>query len=180
MESADMNDRGRVLIITGDGKGKTTAALGMALRAVGHTMKVKIVQFIKSDSSTGEIAALQMLPGVEILQTGRGFIPPASSPAFGEHRRAAENGLKVAVEAIESGDYSMVIMDEVCVAIAKHLVNEDDVIETVKKAASDTTVVITGRSASEALMELADTVSHIENVKHGMKSGWPAQKGVEF
>ena len=175
-----MSNSGRVLIFTGGGKGKTTAALGMALRAVGHGMKVKIIQFIKSDSSTGEIAALQMLPGVEIVQTGRGFVSLASNPAFADHRQAAESGLKAAADAIESGEYSLVALDEVCVAVAKQLLKECAVIEVVRKARSNTTVVLTGRGATAALLDLADTVTEMGNVKHGMQQGWSAQEGVEF
>jgi cob(I)alamin adenosyltransferase len=175
-----MSNSGRVLLFTGDGKGKTTAALGMALRAIGHGMKVKIIQFVKADASTGEIAALSMLPGVEIVQTGRGFVPPESSPHVAEHRQAAEEGLKVAVEAIASGAYSLVVLDEICFAVARHLVAESDVVELVRKASRQTTLVLTGRGASPALIDLADTVTEMNPLKHGMQSGWPAQEGVEF
>jgi len=175
-----MSNAGRVLVFTGDGKGKTTAALGMALRAVGHGVKVKIIQFIKSDSSTGEIAAMRLLPGAEIVQTGCGFVPPASSAVFAEHRQAAESGLKVAADTIESGEYSLVVLDEICVAVAKRLLDECSVIEAVRKAGPNTTVALTGRDATAALMDLADTVTEMSDIKHGMKLGWPAQEGVEF
>jgi cob(I)alamin adenosyltransferase len=170
----------RVLIFTGDGKGKTTTALGMVLRAIGHGMKVKIIQFVKADASTGEIAALNMLPGVEIVQTGLGFVPPDSSPKIEDHRQAALAGLKIAQEAIASGAYSLVVLDEICFAIARHLVAEEDVVELVGKALAHTTLVMTGRGATPALIELADTVTEMTPIKHGMQSGWPAQEGVEF
>lgn len=175
-----MNGVGRVLIFTGDGKGKTTAALGMALRAAGHGMKVKIIQFIKSDSSTGEIAALQSLQGVEIIQTGRGFTSSVSSLPITEHRQAAEAGLKLAVDAIESGEYPLVILDEICIAVAKRLLNECDVIEAIRKANPDTIIVLTGRDASARLIGLADTVTEMQCIKHGMQLGWHDQEGVEF
>ena len=171
---------GRILVFTGDGKGKTTAALGIALRAVGHGMKVKIIQFVKSDCSTGEIAALNMLPGVEIMQTGCGFIPSEANEKFTDHRQAAENGLKIAAEAIESGKYSVVILDEICVAVAKKLLDEAEVVEMVRGAAPDVTIVLTGRGASPAMIELADTVTNMNCVKHGMQAGIKAQEGVEF
>lgn len=171
---------GRVLVFTGDGKGKTTASLGIALRAVGHGMKVKIIQFVKSDTSTGEIAALNMLPGVEIVQTGCGFVPNESNAKFTDHRQAAENGLKIAAEAIESCKYSVVILDEICVAVAKKLLNENEVIEMIRKASPDVTVVLTGRGATPAMIELADTVTNMSCVKHGMQQGIKAQEGVEF
>lgn len=175
-----MNGIGRLLIFTGDGKGKTTAALGMVLRTAGHGMKAKIIQFIKSDSSTGEISALRLLPGVEIIQTGRGFMSSVSSPSITEHRQATEAGLKLAVDAIESGEYSLVILDEICVAVAKRLLNECDVIEAIRKANPDTIVVLTGRGASAGLIDLADTVTEMRCIKHGRQLGWPAQEGVEF
>jgi cob(I)alamin adenosyltransferase len=175
-----MSDSGRILIFTGDGKGKTTAALGMALRAVGHSMKVSIIQFIKADSSTGEIAALRAIPGVRIVQTGCGFVPPESNPSFADHHEAAQSGLKLATREIESGEYSLVVLDEICVAVAKGLVGESDVVDVVRKAGPDTTLVLTGRGATPALIALADTVTEMKVIKHGMRSGWPAQEGVEF
>jgi len=97
-------EAGRVLLFTGDGKGKTTAALGLALRASGHGMRVLVLQFIKA-AITGELSASQKLPNVEFLQTGRGFVPKPESPHFEEHRRAAEEGLEQAARALASGRY---------------------------------------------------------------------------
>ncbi len=96
---------------------------------------------------------------------------------FADHHRAAENGLKIASEAIESNDFSLVILDEVCLAIAKRLLEESDVIDAVRKADAGTTVVLTGRGASAALMDLADTVTEMREIKHGMRTGWPLRRG---
>ncbi len=170
---------GRVLLFTGNGKGKTTAALGMALRAAGHGMKTLIIQFLKSDASTGEMAALSGFPGVQIVQTGRGFPPDPSSPAFAEHRRAAEAGLKRAAEALASGRHDMVCLDEIANAVAKGLLAEEAVTGAVRAAHPDTIVVLTGRNATAGLIELADTVTEMQMIKHGLAAGWPAQKGVE-
>jgi hypothetical protein len=115
------NTHGRMLIFTGDGKGKTTAALGMALRAVGHGQRVLILQFIKANSYSGELAVLKNLPEVELLQMGRGFLAPPEDPRFEEHRRAAEEALKKAVEILEAGRHQLIILDEVCTAIKKNL-----------------------------------------------------------
>ena len=117
-----MESKGRILIFTGDGKGKTTAALGMALRAHGHGMPVAVIQFVKSDVKTGEFAVLSRLPGVEIFVTGLGFVPPEADPLFPDHRRAAEEGLRIASEAACSGRYGLVILDEGCYAAARNLV----------------------------------------------------------
>lgn len=175
-----MNPAPRILVFTGDGKGKTTAALGMAVRAVGHRLPTLIVQFIKSDASTGELAAMEALPCVDIRQMGLGFVPPADSPTFAAHREAALHGLRAASEALASGKYRMAILDEICTAVAKNLVSEEAVIAAVKRAAPDSIVVLTGRRACRALIDLADTVTEMRCVKHGYERGRKAQEGVEF
>jgi cob(I)alamin adenosyltransferase len=175
-----VNDRGRILIFTGDGKGKTTAALGMALRAHGHGIPVAVIQFVKSDVKTGEFTALSRLPGVEIFVTGRGFVPPKNDPAFKEHRRAAQEGLRIASEAACSGRYGLVILDEGCYAVARKLIAEEFVLRLLKEAAPGVIIVLTGRGATEGLIAAADTVSDIRCVKHGFDAGWTATKGVEF
>jgi cob(I)alamin adenosyltransferase len=175
-----MGDAGRILIFTGDGKGKTTAALGMLLRAHGHGIKVSVIQFVKADRETGEFAALQEMAGVEIVVTGLGFVPRPSDPRFADHCRAAEEGLRIAAEAASSGRYGLVILDEVCTAVALKLLSEEAVIEAVRGAAPGCTMVLTGRGATEGLIDAADTVSEIRSVKHGFDRGRKAQKGVEF
>ena len=170
----------RRLLFTGEGKGKTTAALGMALRASGHGLRTLIIQFVKSGESTGEINALRHVPEIEIVQTGRGFIPPENDPAFHEHRRSAVEGLNYAADALASGQWDMVILDEVVNAVYKGILDERDVIDAVESAEQDTIVVMTGRYASERLIENVDTVTEMHSVKHGFEAGRKAQKGVEF
>ncbi|RPH89422.1 MAG: cob(I)yrinic acid a,c-diamide adenosyltransferase [Desulfobacteraceae bacterium] len=174
------NTQGRTLIFTGDGKGKTTAALGMALRAVGHGQRVLILQFIKANIHSGERAALKNLPGVELLQMGRGFLTLPEDPRFEEHRRAAEEALKKAVEILEAGRNPLIILDEVCTAIMKNLLTEAQVIEAVSHRKEAAVLVLTGRGAGPGLMALADTVTEMRNLKHGLTAGWKAQEGVEF
>lgn len=174
-----MKKAGRVLVFTGDGKGKTTAALGMALRASGHGMKTFILQFIKADSSTGEVAAARNLPGVEIVQAGRGFVPPPTSPKFPEHRQAAQEALQTARQAIGSGKYDLVVLDEVCGAVARDLVDEESVAELVRQRPEGLILVLTGRGATERLIGLADTATEMRCLKHGLSQGHTAQKGVE-
>jgi len=169
----------RLLVFTGDGKGKTTAALGMALRAVGHGLGVFIVQFVKSDNSTGEIAALRGFSGVTIVQCGRGFLP-RSAAAAPPHREAAERALDVARQALSSGQYSLVILDEVSVAVSAHLLDEDAVLHALSACAPGVTVVVTGRGAPPKLVESADTVTEMRCLKHGYRAGIPAQVGVEY
>ncbi len=243
-----MSDAGRILIFTGDGKGKTTAALGMVLRAHGHGIPVAVIQFVKSDTrplkiaippraghfltlrllaslqrrnsrfalkqsslrtfrcggrgprkisnarfrdpisklrkgldtDTGEFAALQKMAGVEIIVTGLGFVPRPTDPRFADHCRAAEKGLRIAAEAAFSGCYGLVVLDEVCTAVALKLLAEENVLAVIRDAAPGVTVVLTGRGATEGLIQAADTVSEVRCIKHGFYSGRKAQKGVEF
>jgi cob(I)alamin adenosyltransferase len=173
-------EAGRILVVTGDGKGKTTAALGMAIRAHGHGIPVAIVQFVKSDVQTGEFAVLSRLPGVEMFVTGRGFVPPESDPRFAEHREAAEEGLRIASEAACSGRYGLVILDEGCYAVSRSLIAEESVLRLIRERAPGVVVVLTGRGATAGLIAAADTVSEVRCVKHGFDSGLKATKGVEY
>ena len=175
-----MSSQARVLVFTGDGKGKTTAALGMALRASGHDMPALVIQFCKANAATGEVAAVRRLGNVEIVQVGLGWVPESSDPAFARHREAAERGLERAAGAIASGRYRLVVLDEVCYAVARGLLTEDRVAEAVRAAKPDSCVVLTGRGATAGLMALADTVTEMKCVKHGLTAGRKAQEGVEL
>ncbi|HTX55311.1 MAG TPA: cob(I)yrinic acid a,c-diamide adenosyltransferase [Candidatus Baltobacteraceae bacterium] len=171
---------GRTLVFTGDGKGKTTAALGMALRAAGHGQRVLVVQFVKSDETTGELAASRHLPGVEIVQTGLGFLPPENALAFARHREAAEAGLARAGEALASQPLDLMVLDEVCVAVARGLLKEDAVLALLRARIRPVCVVLTGRGATKRLVEAADTVTEMRCVSHGLTRGIQAQPGVEY
>lgn len=175
-----MRKNRRLLVFTGDGKGKTTAALGMVLRAAGHGQAVKMIQFIKADSKTGELAASQRLPGVEIVQMGRGFIPPPTSSKHAVHREAAECALAAAIEAVSSDKYDLIVLDEICVALAHGLIAEDKVLEMIQSAPEKLCLVLTGRGASQRLIEEADTVTEMKCVKHALNAGVWAQTGVEL
>jgi cob(I)alamin adenosyltransferase len=175
-----MSDAGRILIFTGDGKGKTTAALGMVLRAHGHEIPVAVIQFIKSDRETGEFAALQKMAGVEIAVTGLGFVPHPDDPLFADHRRAAKKGLRIAAEAALSERYGLIVLDEICTAVSLKLLAEEDVLAVLRNAAPGITIVLTGRNATKRLIQAADTVSDIHCIKHGFEQGRRAKKGVEF
>ncbi len=174
-----MTQTPRILLFTGDGKGKTTAALGLAFRASGHNLRTCVIQFIKGDASVGEVAAAAASPRTRIIQTGLGFLPPRTSPAFGEHVAAAQTGLCQAAEAIASGQFELVILDEICLAVARDLIDEQQVVELVAQTPSDRCLVLTGRGATPGLIALADTVTDMRCVKHGLQTGRTAQKGVE-
>jgi cob(I)alamin adenosyltransferase len=174
-----MTNKARILIFTGNGKGKTTAAMGMAMRASGHGLRVLVIQFVK-ESDTGEISTANAMANIKIVQTGLGFLPDAKSNEYCKHKQAAEKGLTLAAESIESGNYDLLILDEICIAVDKGLLEEKDVAEVISKAKPKMSLVLTGRGASQGLIDLADTVSNIECIKHGFDVGIAAQKGVEF
>lgn len=175
-----MSDKPRILLFTGEGKGKTTAALGTALRAAGHGMAVCVVQFIKADTHTGELAAVAQLGNIRIIQTGRGFLPPREDPRFSSHREAAQHGLREAQAAITSRKYALVVLDEICLAVARGLIDEEQAVELVAAADPSLRLILTGRYATPGLLALADTVSEMRCVKHAFQQGIAAQEGVEF
>jgi cob(I)alamin adenosyltransferase len=174
-----MSEKARILIFTGDGKGKTTAALGMAFRASGHGMNVCVIQFIKADASVGEVAATAANPHIEIHQVGLGFTPPSDDPRFVRHHQAAQEGLAKAAELIASRRFAMVILDEICSAVAQELIEERQVAELLAQAPPELCLVLTGRGATPGLIVLADTVTEMLAIKHGLSEGRTAQKGVE-
>jgi len=172
--------KNRILIFTGDGKGKTTAALGMVLRASGHGMRTLFLQFMKANDAVGELTALRFLPGVEAIQMGRGFVPTATDLAFPEHRRAAFHALEKAAEALRSKKYDLIILDEICTAMDKELISEDQIMELIEESGDVSCLVLTGRGATKRLIAEADTVTEMRNLKHGLGQGITAQKGVEY
>ncbi len=175
-----MTESGRILLFTGDGKGKTTAALGTVLRAAGQGMTCLVVQFIKSDRETGEIAGIGALPGVEIVQTGLGFVPRREDPSFEEHRRAARQGLALAERALQEKRCDLLVLDEICPAAAKGLLEDGDIAAVIAKAGEEVSVILTGRNATVGLIALADTVTEMRAVKHALKNGRRAKKGIEY
>jgi len=170
----------RILVFTGDGKGKTTAALGSVLRAVGHGQRCLIVQFIKERTDTGEYAACSYLPGVEIATRGRGFSPDAASPRFSGHREAAESALEFAKQALDSGKYDLMVLDEICGAVSAGLVDENRLLELLNKPTSCSCIILTGRGATPSITACADTVTEMAPVRHAFRAGVSAQPGVEY
>jgi cob(I)alamin adenosyltransferase len=175
-----MDRQGRIVLLTGDGKGKTCAALGMSLRAAGHGMRVLFLQFIKHDASTGEIAALAKIPEIDIVQEGLGFVPKPDNPRYSAHHHAAEAALAKARDAIESQQYSTIVLDEICGAVGCGLITENEVLDLLDLIRADQCLVLTGRGATPAMIEAADTVTDLTHVKHAYEAGTPAQKGVEL
>jgi cob(I)alamin adenosyltransferase len=175
---------GPVLVNTGDGKGKTTAALGLALRAAGHDMKVLILQFIKDKNMTGEarIIAEKLKPLIDIEQLGKGFIrfKDGKLEPTGEQIRNAGDSFKYAKEKIRSGDYDMIILDEINNVISYGLLKVEEVIEVIKNKPEELCLVLTGRNAPSELMDIADTVTEMKEIKHDFRKGIKARKGIEY
>ncbi|MCF6266228.1 MAG: cob(I)yrinic acid a,c-diamide adenosyltransferase [Desulfuromusa sp.] len=169
-----------ILIFTGDGKGKSTAAFGMALRAAGHGQRILILQFMKSDSTTGELVGFRDKLGVDIRQCGLGFVPKPDHPRYPVHREAAQNAFVLANQAMQGGKYDLLILDEICGAVSCGLIAEMQVLDAVKSARDDLNIVLTGRNATTAIIEMADTVTEMVPHKHALESGIPARAGIEF
>ena len=169
-----------ILIFTGNGKGKSTAAFGMALRAAGHEQRILILQFMKADDSTGERVSFREKLGIDIRLTGLGFVPKPEHPKYPAHKEAAQQGFATACQAMQSGEYDLLILDEICGAVTCGLIEEKQVLEAVANARDDLNIVLTGRNATPAMIEIADTVTEMVPHKHALESGVPARKGVEF
>lgn len=173
--------RGLTLVFTGNGKGKTTAALGMAMRAWGQGMKVLILQFIKGGWKYGELKAAEQLgPSFTMQQMGEGFIRDAGEEGLEAHRVAAQKALEQGRRAIQEGAYDMIVLDEINYAITYGLVELADVLELIRQKPPGLHLVLTGRNAADEVVELADLVTEMREIKHPFAAGIPAQKGIEF
>ena len=172
-------ERGLLIVHTGTGKGKTTAALGMACRMIGHGMKVSIIQFIKGAMETGEAAVFAAFPDqVELRPMGEGFTWDTQDRARDmEKARAAWEAAKA---RIFDPDWKMVILDELNIVLRYDYLPLDEVLEILRARPEDTHVVVTGRNAKPELIELADLVTEMAQVKHPFRGGVKAQAGIEF
>lgn len=175
-------DQGLLVVYTGNGKGKTTAALGMCVRAVGYDWKICLIQFVKGSWKYGELKGLKRLePNVELHVIGEGFVGIVDdTKEFSEHRQAAENGLKLASEKISSGAYQLVILDELNVALELKLVDRQLVEELLSLRPRGLDLVITGRGAPEWLIDRADLVTEMVEIKHPFQKGISARKGIDW
>ncbi len=173
------NGKGLVQIFTGNGKGKTTAALGTILRAAGHGLKVFIVFFMKGDYEYGEFSTLPKLPNIEIRKSGfRQFTDPLNIKP--EEKEQAESALAAARKAILSGSYDLVVMDEVNVALGYNLISLDEVVKLIEDKPPHVELILTGRYADNRLIEMADLVTEMVKVKHPFDKGIKARKGIEY
>ncbi len=173
-----MKTQGRIIIHTGDGKGKTTAALGTVFRALGHGQKVCVIQFIKGQGKYGERILAEKLENLDWHICGKGFVFKKENVE--EDRKIAEEGFRLAAEIIASDRYDLVVLDELTYLPALDFLAAEKIVETLRSKPERLNIIITGRKAPPELVEIADTVSEVGVVKHAYQQGIKAQKGIEF
>ena len=171
-----------IIIYTGDGKGKTTAALGTCFRAMGYGWKVAMIQFMKGTWHYGELDTVSKVSDLmEIIPMGKGFYKILDDHATEEeHMEAAERAFSSAVSKIQSGDYRLIVLDEVLVALQTGLLDEQVVLEGLKNIPENIHVILTGRGATDALKEMADLVTEMCEIKHPFQKGIMAAEGIDF
>ncbi len=172
-------NRGLVIVITGNGKGKTTSAFGQALRAVGQGYKVFIMQFMKGRDYGEFVAAKKYLPRLTVRRSGLDSFVMRDKPAPVDIELARQ-GLELAKKAIASGKYNMVILDEINVAIDFNLIPLEEMIRLIKNKPSGLDLILTGRYAAKEIIKLADTVSEVKEIKHHYAAGIKDRAGIEY
>ena len=173
---------GLVIVYTGNGKGKTTAALGLALRAVGYNHKICMIQFIKGSWPYGEMVSVKRLePELELIIVGKGFVGIIDDKTAREdHKKIAQEAIEISKEKIQSGKYNIVILDEINYAINLGLIDLNDVLILIKSKPEKLNLVLTGNHAKNEIIDLADLVTEMKEIKHPFKSGIKAKKGIDF
>ena len=172
-------EKGLVQVYTGDGKGKTSAAFGLALRAIGNGLTVLVIQFIKGGFDYGELRAVESLPNLELKAFGRGkFI--LEKPPSEEDVKLAREGFEIAKKAVKDGSFDVVVLDEVNVAIHLKLLDVDEVLDLIRNKPKHVELVLTGRNAPSEIVEIADLVTEMKEIKHPYSSGVQPRKGIEY
>ena len=177
-----MSEKGLVIVYTGGGKGKTSAALGLVLRAIGYNHKVCMIQFLKGSWHYGELdSAKRLEPEFELIAAGKGFVGILDDKSPREdHVKAANEALIIGKEKILSGKYDVIILDEINYAIQLELIKLNDVLGIIKSKPAELDLVLTGDHAAKEVIELADLVTEMKEIKHPFKSGIKAKKGIDF
>ena len=180
--SATDRTRGWVIVFTGEGKGKTTASLGIALRALGYGMKVCMIQFVKGSWFTGELKSSQLLwPNFRIIRAGKGFVGIIDDKKpLSDHVAAAKEALRVSERIISSGRYDIVILDEINYALNRKLIGLRSVLRLIRVKPLHVTLVLTGRSAPKPIIDAADLVTEMRKIKHPYDKGMTARRGIDF
>jgi len=173
--------KGLIIVHTGPGKGKTTSAMGTALRAVGNGMKVLMLQFLKGSWHYGELDAAKSFGGNWVMkQMGRGFVKVGGAETDPEDVRMVEEAWSEAEKAIQSGEWDLIILDEINYAIGYNMLDPAKVVATLKAKPEQVHVILTGRNAHTSIVEIADTVTEMKQVKHAYEKGVLAQRGIEY
>ena len=175
-------DKGLIIVYYGNGKGKTTAALGVALRAIGYELNVCMIQFIKGEWNYGEIYSSNRLkPYFELVITGKGFVGIIDDDHdFIEHVESSKNAFAIAKEKIDSGKYSIVILDEINYALKLGLIEEGEIISLLASKPPEVTVILTGNLLTDKIFQIADLVTEMREIKHPYKKGVKAKKGIDY
>lgn len=173
---------GLTIVYTGKGKGKTTAALGLALRATGYDKKICMIQFIKGSWHYGEMDSTKKLePGFEMVAVGKGFVGIIDDKSPKEdHEKVAKEAIEISNEKIQSRKYDIIILDEINYAVNLNLISVDDVLKLIKTKPDDVDLVLTGNYAKEEVIEIADLVTEMREIKHPFQKGIKARKGIDF
>lgn len=177
-----MTEKGLIIVYTGDGKGKTSAALGAALRAVGYGYRVCIIQFMKGSWYTGEIDSIRRLtPDAEFHRAGAGFYKILDDTLPEEtHLKAAKEGMSLARKKAEDPSLFLLILDEINVALREGLLEEQEVLRFLQEKPRALHVILTGRNALESIIQMADLVTEMTELKHPFEQGMQAVEGIDF
>lgn len=174
----EAKEKGLLIIYTGEGKGKTTAALGMVFRALGRNLKVAVMQFIKGKWKTGERQFAATLSQLQFSTMGEGFT--WESQDLNIDKTTAQKAWEKAKGWINSGEYFLIVLDEITYTVHHDFLPLEDIVSTLQNRPSNLTVVLTGRDAPKELIEMADLVTEMKKVKHPFDQGLPAKPGVDF
>ncbi|RPJ31727.1 MAG: cob(I)yrinic acid a,c-diamide adenosyltransferase [Nitrosopumilales archaeon] len=182
MEKESSSNDGIVIVYTGNGKGKTTASLGVALRAIGHGLRVCMVQFIKGEWHYGELNSIKKLePDFELIVAGKGFIGIIDDDhAFEEHIRAAKTALDIVEQKISLDTFDIIILDEINYALHLGVLQLADVMRILQNRPKHLSLILTGNHACEEIITLADLVTEMKEIKHPYKKGIKAKRGIDF
>lgn len=174
--------KGLTIVYTGKGKGKTTAALGIVLRAVGYGKKICMIQFIKGSWHYGEMYSSKRLePEFEMVAIGKGFVGIIDDKTPKEvHKKIADEAIKISKEKINSGKYDIVILDEINYAVNMDLVKAEDVLDIIESKPNDLDLILTGNYAIPEIVDMADLVTEMKEIKHPFKKGIKAKRGIDF
>jgi len=182
IDMKSMGKDGLIIVYTGKGKGKTTAALGIVLRATGYDKKICMIQFIKGSWHYGEMdSSKQLEPEFEMVTIGKGFVGIIDDKSPREvHEKVAKEAIKVSNEKIQSGKYDIVILDEINYAVNLGLISVNDVLKLIKSKPDNLDLVLTGNYVKDEIIEIADLVTEMKEIKHPFQKGIKAKKGIDF